>query len=827
MANIQIGIDLGTTNSEAAIINNGQIEIVKNHFGDEYTPSVFGINKANEEVIGKKAYNALSEGSKKEIQNNKAEIKRLMGTPDKVYFSRIDKEYSAAEISAKILERLKQDIKSKSPDIDITGIVITIPAHFSTVQAEATKKAGELAGFKYVLLLQEPIAAAISYGFTFKENGNWLVYDLGGGTFDSALISAKDNNLKVLSHSGDNFLGGKDIDWLIVEEIIAPVLIEKYNLENFSRANKNYSAVFTRLKNSAETAKIQLSRAEEVKIEVDVKIDDDEIYENITLSRSQLKSLLQNLISKTIDLCKQTILEANISKESISKIILVGGPTQLPFIKETLEEVLSIPVDTSSDPLTAIARGACIFASSQMIPQEFCKQKEINDNTYILKLNYESMTSETEEIITGIIFELIENENEFFVQIQSHNNTYNSDKIRLKNGKFIANIVIEENKTNEYWVYLFDKDGNSLDLSIDSFSITHGLSLSGAPIPHSIGVGITKKDNALGILKEESDIFFEKNSILPLERTKSYKTIKGLKKGDMVNCLPITLYEGEHSIPDRNIRICEIEINGEQLPYDLPESSDVEVTVKVNESREVSIEAYIPLMDLSFDARASYGDETLNIEVMTNDLEDETERLKDFDNLCTNDERQRLYSSINDIKQSINKSENDDDEKRKTNIRIKELKAKIDRLQNSKKFEIFKENFYNSTTDIQQLIEEIKDVPKKDEFLNRLETVKTDGNQAINQNNEILLNRVNEQLDELGRAVVMANDFVWVMWLRDFAENKTFTDEEKARYIINRGFEAYKNNEMQEVKSCVHQLSLLLPNEEKVAMDNKMAGITK
>ena len=204
-----------------------------------------------------------------------------MGTRDSVYFPRIEKSYNAEEISAKILNSLKQDALRKNDKLNTSAAVITIPAHFSTIQAEATKRAGLLAGFKYVVLLQEPIAAAISYGFGKNINENWLVYDLGGGTFDSALISSKDGNLKVLSHNGDNFLGGKDIDALIVDKIIIPILADKYDIEDFNRANAKYSVEFSELKYAAEQAKIQLSSLSEANIEIDISIGENEIYENI------------------------------------------------------------------------------------------------------------------------------------------------------------------------------------------------------------------------------------------------------------------------------------------------------------------------------------------------------------------------------------------------------------------------------------------------------------------------------------------------------------------------------------------------------------------
>ena len=166
MNNIEIGIDLGTTNSEIAIISGSQTQIIKNTYGDEFTPSVFGVNKAKDEEVGKKPYQRyFKDATKDELANNKPEVKRLMGSDEKVQFMRINKAYNAEEISSKILLALKQDALRKNPNINTSAAVITIPAHFSTTQAEATKRAGKLAGFNYVVLLQEPIAAAISYGF--------------------------------------------------------------------------------------------------------------------------------------------------------------------------------------------------------------------------------------------------------------------------------------------------------------------------------------------------------------------------------------------------------------------------------------------------------------------------------------------------------------------------------------------------------------------------------------------------------------------------------------------------------------------------------------
>src|ERR1700677_1963740 len=183
--NIVIGIDLGTTNSEVAINKDGKVQIVKNSFGDEYTPCVFGFDKANNEVVSKRAYERLyKDASETEFKNNKAEIKRLMGTEQTTQFDRANVKMTPEEISGEILKSLKQDVLRKFEDFNTEAVVITVPAAFSTLQSEATKRAGNLAGFKHVVLLQEPISAAVAYGFGGIKNENWLIFDFGGGTFD-------------------------------------------------------------------------------------------------------------------------------------------------------------------------------------------------------------------------------------------------------------------------------------------------------------------------------------------------------------------------------------------------------------------------------------------------------------------------------------------------------------------------------------------------------------------------------------------------------------------------------------------------------------------
>ena len=373
--NIQIGIDLGTTNSSVAINNNGNFEIVKKPGGVEYTPSIFGFDKAKNKVVGQKAYeNYYKDASDDEVKNYKPEIKRLMGTSEKFHFERADAEMGPEEISAEILKSLKEDILRKYPDFNTVAAVIPVPAAFSVLQSEATKRAGNLAGFKHVVLLQEPIAAAIAYGFANTKNENWLIYDFGGGTFDVALIASKERALSVLGHNGDNFLGGKNFDLEIVDKVIVPKIMEKFSVKNFNRSNEKYRSAFSQLKFFAETAKIELSEYDKTSIVVENVGKDDEdkdIFVTINFTRKEFEVLIKPMIDRTIELSKETLKEAGIKSSSVAKVILVGGPTQIPYIRERIESDLKITADASVDPLTVVAKGACVFGVGQKIPKEF------------------------------------------------------------------------------------------------------------------------------------------------------------------------------------------------------------------------------------------------------------------------------------------------------------------------------------------------------------------------------------------------------------------------------------------------------------------------
>lgn len=829
---IKIGIDLGTTNSEIAINNKGSVDILKNVRGDYYTPSVFGIDKSSNYIVGIRAYDKLfKDSSKDDVKNYKAEVKRLMGTAEKIHFPRIDKDFNAEEVSAEILKDLKTNITRKHPDFDLRAAVITVPAYFSTLQSEATKRAGLLAGFQHITLLQEPIAAAVAYGFMKTEDQNWLVYDLGGGTFDVALISSKAGNLSVLSHGGDNFLGGKDFDWTLVEQVLVPKILEKYKFESFNRTNKKYLSVFSKLKYIAESAKIDLTQSDAINIEIDnIGSDDNEedVYLSFEFKKEEFEALISPLIEKTVQVAKETIKESGIESSAINKIVLVGGPTQIPYIKRRLEQALEIEVDTSIDPLTAVCKGACIFATGQKIPKDISNNSANSkySNALQVALNFDSLTSETEEVITGSIEEFDSSpycNEELFIQIQSDDGVYNSSKLKLKNGKFFLTIPIQEHQENLFWIYIFDSQGNTVEIEPDSFSITHGLNISGAPIPHSIGLSIAKRDPSNNFqLKDVFEPVFEKGNILPLQsQFKTYRTVKDLKKSQN-NSLDIKVYEGESSIPDRNTFICEISIDGNDLPYDLPQGTEVEIKLQVNESREISVEALIPSVDLSLSARGSTYAESLNFEKLKDELETEKQRYLESTNGSSNNKD--IDNLISSISTSLGSATNDEDDKRKADKEIKELKTKLDHFENHNKFSRLASEY----EDIKNRVEEnLAEFGTEDEQIKTLFLrLKEEAQAAIDKEDEKSLEKIVEQVVGIQIRLLSNNPDFWIYhYRRILDENHQALQTPQGEYHKNKAAIAYKDNDMEEFKEQVRALQRLLPEEEQETMQ-ATSGIT-
>ncbi len=368
-----IGIDLGTTFSAAAVVESGEPKIIENKEGGRTTPSVVALTKNGERLVGILARRQQITNP----QNTISSIKRLMGrrfsdpevqkdkkllpyeireAPDQgVEVKMGEKWYKPPEISAMILQKIKQDCEDKLGE-KITEAIITCPAYFDDSQRKATKVAGEIAGFDVKRVINEPTAAALSYGLTKKKDEKIVVYDLGGGTFDISILDIGEDTIEVKATGGDTHLGGDDFDQRIVDWVI-----EEFQKDQGIDLSKDPLAL-QRLKEAAEKAKIELSTTLETEINLPFITSDASgpKHLNFKLTRAKLENMVKDYVDKSLDLVKQTLRETKLNTKDINEIVLVGGQTRMPKIQTELKNLFGKEAHKGINPDEVVAIGAAI-----------------------------------------------------------------------------------------------------------------------------------------------------------------------------------------------------------------------------------------------------------------------------------------------------------------------------------------------------------------------------------------------------------------------------------------------------------------------------------
>ena len=369
-----LGIDLGTTNSCMAVIEGGSPKVLENKEGNRTTPSVVTISKNNERLVGQLAKRQAVTNPKNTLYSIKRfigrrwsdeevqeDIKSLpfevsKGDNDSIKFKMGDKEYSAPEIAAMVLQKLKADAEEKIGE-KITEAVITVPAYFDDSQRQATKDAGEIAGLKVLRIINEPTAAALAYGFDKQKEQQIVVYDLGGGTFDVSILEIGNNTIEVKATNGDTHLGGEDFDKRIIDWIVA-----EFKKDNGLDLSKD-AMTLQRIKDAAEKAKHELSTTNESEINQPFITQDSSgapLHLVMTLSRAKLEELVGDLVEKTLEPCKSALKDAGISVAEIEEVILVGGMTRMPLVQKIVEDFFAKKSNLSVNPDEVVASGAAI-----------------------------------------------------------------------------------------------------------------------------------------------------------------------------------------------------------------------------------------------------------------------------------------------------------------------------------------------------------------------------------------------------------------------------------------------------------------------------------
>ena len=348
-----IGIDLGTTNSCVAVVENGEPVIITNEMGQRTTPSIVAFTKAGERLVGEVARRQLATNAERTISS----IKRHMGTD---WHKNIDgKEYKPQTISAMVLAQLKKNAENFLGE-SVNDAVITVPAYFNDAERQATKDAGRIAGLNVLRIINEPTSAALSYGLDHGDAQKLMVYDLGGGTFDVSVIEIADGVIEVLATAGDNHLGGDDFDTRV-----ANYLVQEFKKEHKVDLSKDITAYY-RIKEAADKAKKELSSAETTNINLPflAQIKGEPVHLDMNLSRAKFEELVHDLIDRTVGPVHQALSDAGVNSNELSRVLLVGGSTRIPAVQAKVRQLTGKEPSRNINPDECVALGAAVLGST-------------------------------------------------------------------------------------------------------------------------------------------------------------------------------------------------------------------------------------------------------------------------------------------------------------------------------------------------------------------------------------------------------------------------------------------------------------------------------
>lgn len=600
-ATIDFGIDLGTTNSSIAHSREGVVHVVPNDERSLVTPSVVYIERTGRMLVGKRAYDTWAQ----DPQNVQAEFKRWMGYNDRMPFPASGRSMLAEELSAEVLKALLADVATETQD-RVTSAVITVPAAFGSLQCDATGRAARLAGLQNTPLLQEPIAAAIAYGATPQSRDQrWMVFDLGGGTLDIAIVSTRNDCLTILEHQGDNRLGGKDVDRIIAEEMLYQPLSAAFPLPDRQQQPREHERLMRMLVRQAELAKVQLSDREQVTVELfglGSTQDGKAIEMTLTIDRADVEAKVRLLLDRCMQLAQRALTGARMSGADLDRVLLVGGPTQMPVVRAALGATISPRLDFSLDPLTVVARGAAMYASTlerTVAPQPASEgaggsEGAATSGVVPVQLAYERASGTAQSPVAGV---LPADSGIHEVKIQSAGGFWNSGWVAVADGCFQLEVMLERQKpSTQFSVAARDAQGRAIAVHPDKFAIAYMLPMAAPPLPHTIAIELTTSHGV-----STFDTVFRRHCPLPAETRRTYRADRTLRPSEVGATLPIKFWEIDVS-EDHNEKWwagC-VHIRSEAIRRPLLEGTELEVTVRIDQSRKMTAEVFVPLLNQSF-----------------------------------------------------------------------------------------------------------------------------------------------------------------------------------------------------------------------------------
>ena len=626
------------------------------------------------------------------------------------------------------------------------------------------------------------------------------------------VISRERRSLRVIDHAGDNFLGGKDFD-----EKLLDYLIRKLQREAGLRVldPRTDRKAFAKLLAEAENAKVQLSNSSSAYISItDLGRGLEDFEASFELTRSEFERLIEPFIRRTIEICQQLLDTNHLSNHSVSRIILVGGPTLTPLVRSAVEGGLGIKPEFKVDPMTIVATGAALFAGSQRTPQTQAPRPA--KGVLRLRLVYSPVSQEIETDVAGKL-EDAAGLAQAQVEISRADGGWSSGKLSLTNNAFMASLVLNDRAVNAFQIKVFDKTGNALSVDPENFTITHGPMVEDAPLSRAISLGLS--DNTTHVL-------IRKGATVPCQgRTKRGEIVTAheVSKGEMKDVLSIPLLQGENERSDRNREIGTLRVSGKDISRTLPAGSDVEMVVEIDRDFKVKVNAFIPLLNQSFPI--IFGDTIAplpRVEDMQADLEAEKQRLALLGKHHTSASVPPIQvgevgSTVKELEGQLEKARvKDPDAAERVRRGIEELKARIDQIEESQKWP----SILNRLEEVKQVTSEAVQGSTERKDFESFERILVEAKSAVESKDLRKLEKVVSSLESLTWQIWARQDDFWLSAFQNVSKHAgKFMDPTRGNSLIEEGALAIERADFASLRSIVRELWALVPDSEETTKE--------
>ena len=614
-----IGIDLGTTNSAICSYDGTHTRIWKSPEQNDVTPSAIYVDRRGNRYYGSKAYSQAPYNP----TNSATLFKRFMGTSTKINLEAAHLSLTPEECSAEILKVLYGYLPEEIRNDPETATVITVPAAFNQMKKDATMQAARMAGIGKVALMQEPVAAVMSVMRGAHSEGIFLIYDLGGGTFDVSIAENIKGKVNLLAHGGIEMCGGRDMDRMIFNQVVIPWLLDNFTLPEDFIVNRKYKTFCRVAQWAAEQAKIELSANGSSTIalsESEARTSDEdgnELYLDIDLSREMMDGLIGDLVEDTVKATRETLEKAGLSANDLERIVFVGGPTNYKPLRDRVCEELALPADIDVNPMTAVAEGASIFAESIDWSTANHSRKAANA---VARTNVDIAFKYTARVSGDSARVMCMTEQQYdgyTLIITSRYSGWSSGSIPLRN-QAQTTLPLIKNGENTFDVKVLDNYGREVPIGVQRIVITKTLATIGAiPASHSIGVEMLDRLGGIPVYT----ILIHEGDSLPKRDTVTFRAGQTLKAGSN-STINIKLWEGNIESPITDNRfIGVLKIAGTDFSSGvIPTGADIECEYEMSDSGTITLDVSVPCIGASFTNRNFYSRQEGQIDL--NDVDD-------------------------------------------------------------------------------------------------------------------------------------------------------------------------------------------------------------